>query len=188
MSITKVSPREAWEHVEEIELIDVRTPAEFEEVHARGARLLPLDELNPERFVQERNGHGGEPVYLVCRSGDRAAKAADRLERAGLREIRLVEGGTQAWEEAGLPVERGRRMVSLERQVRIAAGSLVVLGAVLGWLIHPALHVISAFVGAGLVFAGVTNTCGMAMVLARLPWNRRRGSCGADANAKSSTT
>ena len=83
-----------------------------------------------------------------------------------------VEGGTLAWAEAGLPVVRGKKAVSLERQVRIAAGSLVVLGAALSWLLHPAFIALSAFVGAGLIFAGVTDTCGMGMLLARMPWNQ----------------
>ena len=83
-----------------------------------------------------------------------------------------VEGGTLAWEQAGLPVVRGKKAMSLERQVRIAAGSLVVLGTALGAFVHPGFLGLSAFVGAGLVFAGVTDTCGMGMVLARMPWNR----------------
>jgi rhodanese-related sulfurtransferase len=83
-----------------------------------------------------------------------------------------VDGGTQAWEAAGLPIVRGQKTISLERQVRIAAGSLVVLGAVLGYFVHPYFIGLSAFVGAGLVFAGVTDTCGMGMLLARMPWNK----------------
>ncbi|MBO0696981.1 MAG: DUF2892 domain-containing protein, partial [Zavarzinella sp.] len=94
------------------------------------------------------------------------------LLAAGCPDVMNVEGGTAAWAAAGLPVVRGRKAVSLERQVRIAAGLLVVLGAVLGWLVHPAFVGLSAFVGAGLVFAGVTDTCGMGMLLARMPWNR----------------
>jgi hypothetical protein len=83
-----------------------------------------------------------------------------------------VEGGTQAWDEAGLPVVRGQKAISLERQVRIAAGSLVLLGALLGYFAHPYWIALSAFVGAGLVFAGITDTCGMGMLLARMPWNQ----------------
>ena len=83
-----------------------------------------------------------------------------------------VEGGTLAWAEAGLPVVRGKRAISLERQVRIAAGSLVLLGAILGWMVHPVFVGVSAFIGAGLVFAGITDTCGMGLLLARMPWNR----------------
>lgn len=93
-----------------------------------------------------------------------------------------VEGGTLAWEGAGLPVVRGRRVISLERQVRIAAGALVVAGVLLGWLVHPAFLGLSAFVGAGLVFAGVTDTCGMGLLLARMPWNRIE-KCGPSCSA-----
>jgi hypothetical protein len=89
--------------------------------------------------------------------------------------LQVVQGGVQAWEAAGLPLNRGRKTLSLERQVRIIAGALVVVGAVLGYLVHPAWVGLSGFVGAGLVFAGITDTCGMAMVLARMPWNQRSG-------------
>ena len=91
---------------------------------------------------------------------------------AGFTNIVNVEGGTLACVEHGLPVVRGNKMVSLERQVRIAAGLLVLVGALLGWLVHPALHGLSAFIGAGLLFAGITDTCGMGMLLARMPWNQ----------------
>jgi Protein of unknown function (DUF2892) len=83
-----------------------------------------------------------------------------------------VEGGTQACLDLGLPIARGKNSISLERQVRIAAGSLVVLGVTLGWFVHPVFFGLAAFVGAGLVFAGVTDTCGMGMLLARMPWNQ----------------
>jgi hypothetical protein len=90
-----------------------------------------------------------------------------------------VEGGTQACESSGVPVVRGKKAISLERQVRIAAGSLVLTGVTLGWLVHPGFFGLSAFVGAGLVFAGITDTCGMGMLLARMPWNQ----CDAGASA-----
>lgn len=160
---------------ERVLLLDVRTAAEFEGVHVEGARLMPLDRLDPQALVREREGDGNEPVYVICRTGQRAARAAERLQQAGVREVYVVEGGMRAWEAAGLPVRRGRAVMSLERQVRIAAGLLVVLGVVLGWLVHPLLYLIAAFVGGGLIFAGVTDTCGMAMLLAHMPWNRGSG-------------
>ncbi|HUG90784.1 MAG TPA: rhodanese-like domain-containing protein [Planctomycetaceae bacterium] len=154
-----------------VELIDVRTPAEFGEVHVDFARNVPLDALDPASFPHNGNGH--EPLYVICRTGNRAAKACEKLAAAGRPNVVNVEGGTQAWADAGLPVVRGRKAMSLERQVRIAAGTLVLIGVLLGWFVHPWFLALSAFVGAGLVFAGVTDTCGMAMLLARMPWNRR---------------
>ena len=158
-------------------LIDVRTPAEFEAVHAEGAQLLPLDKLNADALKQQVGDVDAKPVYLICRSGDRSKRAAERLKQAGVHNVFVVEGGTQAWEAAGLNVQRGRKTISLERQVRIGAGSLVLLGVLLGWLAHPLFYLVSAFVGGGLVFAGVTDTCGMAMALAKMPWNQRAGQC-----------
>jgi len=154
-------------------LIDVRTPVEYAEVHAEGAKLIPLDVLDPKAVMSERDGLASEPVYVLCKSGARAAKAVERFRAAGFDNVFSVEGGTTAWERAGLPVIRGEKVMSLERQVRIGAGSLVLLGVLLGWLVHPAFFGLSAFVGAGLVFAGVTDWCGMGMLLARMPWNRR---------------
>jgi rhodanese-related sulfurtransferase len=160
------------------ELIDVRTPAEYAQVHAEGARLIPLDSLDPRAFMTARGpSSAGRPVFVLCQSGGRAAKAVERFRQAGFNDVAFVEGGTVAWERAGLPVVRGEgKVISLERQVRIAAGSLVLLGATLGWLVHPVFFGLCAFIGAGLVFAGVTDWCGMGMLLARMPWNKRGGS------------
>jgi rhodanese-related sulfurtransferase len=155
-----------------VELIDVRTPAEFQEIHAAAARNVPLDQLDPAAVIAARNGTAGGSLYVICRSGGRAAQACERFVKAGYANVVNVEGGTLAWEAAGLPVVRGRKAMSLERQVRIAAGMLVCLGALLGWLVHPALTGLSAFVGAGLICAGITDKCGMGMLLARMPWNR----------------
>lgn len=153
-----------------VDLIDVRTPAEFREMHVDFARNVPLDRLDPAEFGVERNGADG-PLYVICKSGSRSAKACERLSSAGL-DVLSVEGGTEGWAAAGLDVARGKKAVSLERQVRIAAGSLVLLGAALAFFVHPYWVGLAAFVGAGLLFAGVTDTCGMGLMLARLPWNR----------------
>jgi rhodanese-related sulfurtransferase len=155
-----------------VELIDVRTPAEFRAVRAEFASNLPLDALDPDRLRQSRSADGGGPLYLICGSGVRSRKACEKLAAAGFSQLVNVEGGTSAWVEAGLPVVRGKKAVSLERQVRIAAGLLVVIGVALGWWVHPGWYLLSALVGAGLVFAGVTDTCGMGLLLARMPWNR----------------
>jgi len=123
-----------------------------------------------------------QTVYVICKSGGRAAKACERFHAAGFTNVASVEGGTEAWEAAGLPLVRGAsRVLSLERQVRIGAGSLVLLGVILGWNVHAAFFGLSAFIGAGLIFAGVTDWCGMGLLLAKAPWNQRTNagaSCG----------
>jgi rhodanese-related sulfurtransferase len=155
-----------------IDLIDVRTPVEYREVHLEAARNVPLNALDPVALMQTRIGLSNDPLYFICRSGGRGQQACEQLLMAGFSNVVNVEGGTTACVESGLPVVRGRKAISLERQVRIAAGSLVLLGAALSWFVHPAFLGLSAFVGAGLVFAGITDTCGMGMVLARMPWNQ----------------
>ena len=175
MDIPTVAPHrleELQKAGESIELIDVRTPAEFRELHIPFARNVPLDRLDPSAVARARTAAPESPVYVVCRSGSRGRQACARLIAAGVTNVVNVEGGTLAWAEAGLPVVRGKKVISLERQVRIAAGFLVLVGVVLGWLVHPACAGLAAFVGAGLVFAGVTDTCGMGLLLARMPWNR----------------
>ena len=175
MTVSTMSPRKLAELCNEgkkIDLIDVRTPVEFREVHVEIARNVPLDRLDPTALMQACNGSAPEPLYVLCRSGSRGQQACEQFLKAGFSNVVNIEGGTLACIEAGLPVVRGKKAISLERQVRIAAGSLVVLGALLGWFVHPAFIGLSAFVGAGLVFAGITDTCGMGMILARMPWNQ----------------
>ncbi len=154
-----------------LDLIDVRTPAEHRAVHLQGVRLMPLDELDAKAVRNTRPNHADGPCYILCKSGARARKAADKLAAGGV-EVCVVEGGTDACVAAGLPVTRGKQAMSLERQVRIAAGSLVAVGSTLAWFVHPGFLALPAFVGCGLVFAGVTNTCGMGMLIAKMPWNR----------------
>lgn len=160
----------------DVELIDVRTPAEFREVHVATARNLPLDSLNPQSVMNERQGSADSPVYLICRSGSRGAMACRKFIAAGYQNVINVEGGTEAWAAAGLPVTRGKKTMSLERQVRIAAGLLVLVGSLSAIFIHTYFIGLAAFVGAGLMFAGITDTCGMGMILARMPWNQTQHS------------
>jgi rhodanese-related sulfurtransferase len=155
-----------------VDLIDVRTPAEFRESHVAFARNVPLDQLDPASVVQSRTAPAVDALFVVCKSGQRGQQACERFQTVGYAQAVNVEGGTIACQRAGLPVVRGKKTISIERQVRIAAGALVVLGVALGWLVHPAFLGLSALVGAGLVFAGVTDTCGMGLILARMPWNR----------------
>jgi rhodanese-related sulfurtransferase len=155
-------------------VIDVRTPVEFDEVHAVTAVNVPLDRVSAETLAAAGCAECGQPVYLLCRSGQRATKAAEKLLACGFANPVVITGGTLAWIEAGLPVTRGEsKVISLERQVRIAAGALVFTGALLAWFVHPNFVWVSGFVGAGLVFAGVTDFCGMGLLIAKMPWNRR---------------
>jgi rhodanese-related sulfurtransferase len=174
MNIPTIRPQQLAERckTETIDLIDVRMPVEYREMHVEYARNVPLDRLDPGAVMQARAGNTYEPLYLICRSGSRGRQACEKFVAAGFKNVINVEGGTLACEQAGLPVVRGKKAISLERQVRIAAGSLVLLGVLLGWLVHPVFLGLSAFVGAGLAFAGITDTCGMGMLLARMPWNQ----------------
>jgi len=155
-----------------VELIDVRTPMEYREAHAERAKNIPLDALEPQTVMASRNGSADEPLYVICKGGARGAKAQQKFIDAGFTNVVNVEGGTEAWVSAGLPVVRGKKAVSLERQVRIAAGFIVLVGALLGIFVHPYFACIPAFVGAGLMFAGITDSCAMGMMIAKMPWNQ----------------
>lgn len=154
----------------ECQVIDVREFSEFNSERIADAQLMPLS--NFEKHADEIDH--SKPVYLMCRSGNRAKQAAEKLMNKGFTNIHVIEGGMAAWASASLPVIKGEsRVWSLERQVRFAAGLFVLTGIVLGVFVSPYLYLISAFVGGGLVFSALTDTCGMGMVLARMPWNQR---------------
>lgn len=174
MSVPTIHPQQFADLCKssKIDLIDVRTPMEFQELHVAQARNVALDRLDPAAVMHARKGSKEEPLYVICRSGSRGRQACEKFLAAGFTNVMNVEGGTLACAEAGLPIIRGKKMISLERQVRIVAGSLVLLGVLLGWIVHPAFAGLSAFVGAGLIFAGITDTCGMGLLLARMPWNQ----------------
>ncbi len=175
MDVPTISPRDLAarrQAGQPVELIDVRTPVEFREVHADLARNVPLSDLDPAAVMNARDGQPDQPLYVICQSGGRGRQACEKFLAAGFANVVNVEGGTRAWVECGLPVARGKKMISLERQVRIAAGLLVLIGAALGAFVHPAFIGLSAFIGAGLLFAGLTDTCGMGMLLAQMPWNQ----------------
>ena len=152
-------------------IIDVRTPVEFAEVHVPQAQNIPLDELKPSSLQLRKD----QPVYLLCRSGQRATKAAEKFLREGFSQSIIVEGGTLAWIEANLPVTRSSvKIISLERQVRIGAGAIVFIGVLLAHFVDSRFIWLSGFVGAGLVFAGITDFCGMGLLIAKMPWNKRK--------------
>lgn len=174
MSANTITPKQLAELASAgttIELIDVRTPVEFREIHVGFARNVPLDQFDAAKIAAGR-GNAAQPLYLICHAGSRGQQACAKLIAAGCANVVNVEGGTQAWNQAGLPVVRGKKAMSLERQVRIAAGSLVLIGVGVGVFVTPYALGLAAFVGAGLVFAGITDTCGMGMILARMPWNQ----------------
>ena len=157
--------------VSDPQLLDVRTPAEFEDTHIDGSHLLPLDQVDSGQVQALFDTE--QPIYVVCGSGKRAGMAVEKLRSAGLECAVVLEGGVGAWENHGLPVNRGRKTISIERQVRIAAGALVALGVGLS-LLHSAFLILPAFIGAGLVFAGITDSCGMGLVMAKMPWNQAK--------------
>lgn len=167
MTLPTLSPAEARRLVDSgARLIDIRGRDEFARVRAPGAENRPLDELGPVE--------GDAPVVFLCRSGMRTAGNAGKLAGCCSGEAYILEGGLDAWKAAGLPVEEDRgQPLELMRQVQIAAGTLVLFGVALGFLVAPALFGLAAFVGAGLVMAGATGWCGMARLLALMPWNQR---------------
>jgi rhodanese-related sulfurtransferase len=147
-------------------LIDVRTPAEYQSAHVIGAELCPLDRLNAAAFSHSNDQ--ASAVYILCQSGKRARIAAEKLSAIGFAQVLVIEGGT----EAGIAIKYGKLALSIERQVRIAAGLLVLCGTLAGVYVHPSFLFVPGLVGAGLIFAGISDTCGMAMLLTKCPWNQ----------------
>ena len=170
-----IAPRELRHRLSdgaEAELLDVRTHGEFSTVHVPGARLIPLDELDCAAFLNQR-GSADKPIYVLCQSGGRARKAIEKFQRAGFENCVLVEGGTQAWIDAGLPVNRGKsKVLPLMRQVQIAVGLTSATGAALALAVNPWFALVPLTTGCGLLFAGLTGFCGLALLLAKMPWNR----------------
>ncbi len=160
----------SWLDQGDTALLDVREPAEHAREHIPGARLAPLSSFSPSSL----NLAGARRVIVHCASGLRSAKAAEQLHRAGITAVANFTGGLREWREAGYDVIIDRRApLPIMQQVQIVAGSFILLGIGLGALLHPAFYGLAAFVGAGLLFAGTTGWCGMAMLLARLPYNKR---------------
>lgn len=158
----------------ECQVIDVREFPEFSSERIDKAQLVPLSDFEKSSTDLDRS----KPTYLMCRSGNRAAQAADKLSSKGFTDVYVIKGGMLAWSNANLPVIKGDSKVwSLERQVRFAAGAIVLIGVLLATFISPYLILISAFIGAGLMFSAVTDTCAMGMVIARMPWNKAPAAC-----------
>lgn len=159
----------AWLDRGEALLIDVRETGEHARENIAGAKLMPLSSFDPAKLPAT----GGKRLVVHCLSGSRSARALAQLAAAGIEGINMT-GGIEAWKAAGLPVREDKSApLPIMRQVQIVAGSLIVAGAALGVYVHPGFHALSAFVGAGLVFAGASGWCGMANLLSLLPYNRR---------------
>ena len=156
-------------------LLDVRTPAEFAECHVQGAKLAPLDALDPKKAADALKPAPGTPIYLLCKSGGRATKAAEQFIAAGIPNVSVVTGGTEACVAAGIPVVRGAKAgLPLDGQVRIATGSLILAFWLLARYVHPGFTWLVLFMAAGLIFSGVSGFCGMAILLGKAPWNQNR--------------
>ncbi|MCE9612214.1 MAG: DUF2892 domain-containing protein [Chthoniobacter sp.] len=154
------------------EMLDVRTPSEHAAAHVPGVTLMPLDDLDPAGFLARR-ANPALPLYVFCQSGARAKKAVEKLRAAGCEQAVLVEGGTQAWIDAGLPVERSAtRVLPLQRQVHLVIGFFSALGAVLAMTVDSRFAVLPLITGCGLLVNGSTGWCGLGLLMAKMPWNR----------------
>ena len=150
-------------------LVDIREADEFARAHVPGARSQPLSQFEQAHLAIDP----GADVVFTCRTGMRTQGACDRLAARVQGDAYVLDGGLDAWAKAGLPVEEDRKApMELNRQVQIAAGTMILLGVILGLLVSPLWFGLAAFVGMGLTFAGVSGTCGLARVLMLAPWNR----------------
>ena len=185
-----VSPRELHRLREAgaaCELLDVRTPPEHAEAHVPGVQLVPLDTLDPAAFLARRPDSAA-PLYVFCQAGGRAKMAIEKFDAAGFEGCVLVEGGTQAWIDAGLPVDRGTsRVIPLMRQVQLVIGFFSALGAGLALTVDVRFALLPLLAGCGLLVAGSTGWCGLAILMSKMPWNRVAGqSCCASGNCSTS--
>ena len=164
-----------WLEQDQAILIDVREPGEFYAEHISVAKLMSLSGFDPINIPQDTN----KKIVLQCQSGKRSTQAAQKAIDAGCGEIYHLQGGLPTWKAAGYPTQVNKNApISMFRQVQIVAGSLVFLGTILGAFFSPWFLILSGFVGCGLIFAGVTNTCAMAMLLAKLPYNQKAVNTG----------
>lgn len=170
-----ILPQEAVRHPSAL-VLDVRTDIEHRALSLRHAHIhVPLDQLDAASFMQRHGLDASQqPLYILCRGGTRAAKAARLFHAAGLTDVRVIEGGILQCEACGVPLQAGR-VISLERQVRIAVGGLILAGMALGGFASPWFYILPVMCGAGLLQAGLTEWCGMALLLSRAPWNKRQG-------------
>lgn len=159
-----------WLEEDRVTLVDVREPSEHAGEKIAGSHLVPLSRFEPTQLPHA----DGKPVVLYCQTGNRSTEAARHLILAGYESVIHLDGGITAWKQAGQPTQINKNApISIMRQVQIIAGSLVLTGTLLGAFVSPWFLILSGFVGAGLTFAGLSGTCAMAMLLAKLPYNQR---------------
>lgn len=172
-AIEMISPKDAYALVSknpQVKLLDVRSALEFNETHLKDSINIPIDMLN---LKMNSLNQTGQSYIVFCRTGNRSPMAADMLLQSGISSVKVMEGGLTRWQKEKLPVIKGQGGISLERQVRIIAGSLMLLGIILAWLAHWAFIFISVWVACGLIFAGLTDNCLMGMLLMKLPYNKK---------------
>jgi glyoxylase-like metal-dependent hydrolase (beta-lactamase superfamily II)/rhodanese-related sulfurtransferase len=172
-SLEMISPRDAFSLLKQdpkTTILDVRSALEFSQVHIEPSLNIPIDMISAKINELSRSG---QTYFVLCHSGNRAAMAADMLIQSGIHPVKVIEGGLLRWQKEKLAVVKGRGGMSLERQVRLIAGSLVLLGIVLSWLLHWAFLSVSVFVSCGLIYAGLTDSCLMGTLLMKLPYNKK---------------
>jgi rhodanese-related sulfurtransferase len=160
-----------WLDKHEAIIIDVREPGEHAAIHIVGATLIPVNMIDENKLPKFHN----KKFIIHCQLGKRGAMACEKLLRNNpTLDVYNLEGGIEAWEKAGFSVEKSHKMfLSIERQVQTTIGSGVLLGLILGYFLHPGFLFLSAFFGAGLLFAGLTGSCGLAILMAKMPWNSK---------------
>jgi rhodanese-related sulfurtransferase len=160
-----------------LRIIDLRTHIEVNTERLNGSAHFPVQQLQAgelKSYLQQQNHKSAHPIYLLCASGRRAVQASNQLQGQLESQLIIIDGGLDALKLLGVRVTKGKStVISLERQVQIASGTLVVLGVFAGLLVQPWIYGLAGFVGVGLAFAGVTNSCGLGMLLAKMPWNRQ---------------
>ncbi|MGQ3684068.1 MAG: MBL fold metallo-hydrolase [Candidatus Loosdrechtia sp.] len=172
-ALEMISPKEALSEIEknpQTKLLDVRSVLEFDQAHIKDAVNVPIDMIHAK--INELS-QSGKSYIVLCRTGNRSPMAADMLIQSGIHGVKVMHGGVTRWQKEGLPVIKGEGGVSLERQVRTIAGSLILSGILLSWFVHRGFIAIPLFVSCGLIFAGLTDNCLMGMLLMKLPYNKK---------------
>lgn len=172
-TIKSIDPKTAkeWLSKNEAIIVDVREPGEYAAMHIVGAKLIPVGTINNDNLPELNN----KKLIIHCHLGQRGRSACEKLLISNPNlDVYNLEGGITAWEKAGFEVEKsGKIFISIARQVQITIGSGVLIGLILGYLIHPGFLFLSAFFGAGLLFAGITGSCGLAILIGKMPWNQK---------------